>query len=374
MAGIMLMFTPSQGGYLDLAGLFRLLGIPIAIGGIIIDVAKAPFTLFGSIFCLVKGAIYGIASIFEQNNNAEKRQIAEIMDSYKIRFANTLKLLIAMDLETNESVLQKINKKDHGLQVLISLTTLNTAYASRFLTVDSILLANGKILQRVNCPAEGRDIFNYIINIKNKLRELDFHMMTNAEATPLIKEFIPQIKNILDNPIRKSELKSMEINPYVREIILVLYDIGSSGIKKKSLTRKMSDIKSRLVGDIKDVIENRDAKLIFVDHSTGLDLVKPVIGNDGYLYSEGLALHLMRQRELRSYIKYKASLDPKHADFYIDPITGDEIKKMVVANDGKIYDMETAKQMKIRKVRGIIGIKIDNYTICNMPWKWKKIN
>lgn len=211
-----------------------LIGIPIAVGGIPIDILKFPFMALGTIASLPKTAITGLMALSEKKFNAEEAQTDKIMGSVKIRLANTCRLLIVMKLETEESIAKKIRANGRDLQVLISLTALNTAFASRFIADDSILLANGNTLNLRNCPAEGIDILSYILEIKNTLRDLKLHEMSDDEAASFIIGTVPTVKRLLENPCIDES-----ISPHIHEIVSVLYRIGTEATQQPSFKKQV---------------------------------------------------------------------------------------------------------------------------------------
>ena len=155
----------------------RMLGIPIAIGGFIIDTIKFPFTITWSIGALMTSIFYRFKSLLTESTQIKQQieqQIEEITLSFIHRFANTIQLLVVLHLETAETITDKFdnykNGKDpSGLISLCVLTILNTAYASRRLSNSSILLANGKILYRIHCPKKYIDIFDSVLNVRNSI-------------------------------------------------------------------------------------------------------------------------------------------------------------------------------------------------------------
>lgn len=340
--------------------LMGILGIPLVIGGIIIDTVKAPITLTLSAVMLAKSGVYKAISLTEKS--PDKEQMDEIMESFKLRFCATANLLVLMELETVETLNKKIQLKNKEFISLCALTWLNTAFASRMIPDDAILFANGKILTRQECPSQGLEIFNYILQIKNLLVNIGLNQMDNIEASSIIREYVPIIKEALEHPTNELEEKVNKMNPYVKEIITALYNIGEKTNSQKQLQKNVSDIKKRTNKSSQITTKILKSKCVLTDKKTGKLLgTHVVVGYDGFLYNA--------EEKSIFFTKYYGSTDAKDSCIIIDPITGDKLVNPVIANDGRLYSKLTVARMISSKNRGLTGIVLTGFVECD-PLKW----
>lgn len=250
LAGLCMMFHKDKDRY-GFGDLIKLLGVPVAVGGLVIDTVKFPIASTISISALLWSGLLKIKSLMTRESSNEK-QTNEIMQSFSQRFGNTMRLLIGLKLETLESINTKIQEsltyKNHkGLETLCALTALNTAYASRCLSTESILLANGKVLHRKNCPTTGLVIFDHVIRIRDQLKKLNFHRKSNREVTPILMDWLPGIKLSLEsdsNQIKDllmashapgSTFPSLRTFEILEELVLIMKHIGNQAVQKKPL-------------------------------------------------------------------------------------------------------------------------------------------
>ncbi len=152
----------------DLASVMNAIGPFVAIGGFFIDVIKFPFCLgYAGVEITHAGVAKAISAIKEGSpkHEFEKR----MMGSFITRFAQTAQLLCALGVVTPEAMQAKLKNAD--INDLIGLTLLHTAFASRHTQVNSLILADGKILREIDCPAEGRALFDLCIQARNVILE-----------------------------------------------------------------------------------------------------------------------------------------------------------------------------------------------------------
>jgi hypothetical protein len=374
--GLSMIFDSSSGLASDI---FKILGFPIAVGGIFIDTIKAPVTASISVGSLIWGLFYKTKSMIKRPDK-DKAQTEEIVKSFIQRFGNTMQLLVALNLETPQSIADKFNKYQNktdiiGIESLCALTILNTAFASRRLEGASILLANGKVLHRKNCPKKGLSIFDSVIEIKDLLREYQFHCKTNYEATPILVNWVPLIKDTLETGKSSNNIGVIltdEISQLLTKLILLLKKVGEISVKQKEFGDRSDGIstisikKSTLVPQ-RVIKSNEFAKSeIYLDHFTQHPIINAVITNNGYICNHSTAEKLIATYQINSYIKIYSAGGPEnlycnHEDFTIDPITCDPIEQLVVANDGRFYDHKTALMLKQEKLVGVGGQIVNNF-------------
>ena len=434
--GLEMMFHSGHDDF-GIGTVFKMLGLPVAVGGIVLDTIKFPITGTISLGALFWGTLLKIKSLFTKESHDEK-QIKEITNSFMQRFGNTIRLLVGLKLETAESIndsFQNYFKKhdNNGLEALCALTTLNTAYASRALSSDSVLLANGKVLHKKHCPKEGLEIFNLVVKVKNSLRQLGLHQKSNREATPMIIKWIPLLKSCLESKDKisitnsfpdKMEVPDFETCNILDKIIRNLKQIGKNVVNKKPLDKNSKYMhKSSLQGLPKEkkspkelINANKSGNLsnanksgnllnanksgnllnanksgnllnanksgnlsnvpsVFIDKKNKNEILDAVVADNGYLYNRSTAEELLFAGDIsRYYLLYSAngpkSLSVGHEDFKIDPITCEEIENLVICNDGRFYDRDTANDLIRAKLIGVGGILIENYIECPYFKSW----
>lgn len=345
----------------DMTGVALLAGIPACLFGPVVDVAKLPILLAASGFKLAESGIYKIKSEIHDKQTESKKEhkimeMGDLIESFRQRFLVTADLLIFMNLETIESINKKIEEKNKNLISLFALTLLLTAFASRFLSEDNILMSNNRILQRSGCPKEGIEIFNQVAKLKKILVNAKFNQIPNEEASPIIKKYIPYIKTALDYPVKivELEVELKEVDHDTSEII-------------KNVIRSLYDIRYEVEtsGEVKQqVIKSLNNEMILADRSTGFPLGDNVaVGKDGFLYN-------WREDKKDTYFtKYEGSLYATDPRKFIDPITGEKIKLPVIANDGYMYNKDTIETLQ--HYCGINGTPILGSIKC-YPYEWPK--
>lgn len=160
-SGVSLMME-KNGGFINLSAL----GLPLVIGGFVLDTLKAPFCIaIATEEAIRAGMIKLVSLVFE--HSPTQLEIDRIFKSFLIRMKDTATLLIALGLEDADVLNRKLQSGD--IEDLVGLTLLHTAYASRHYP-DGLLLANNKTLERQNCPTLGLPLFDKIMALKQSIR------------------------------------------------------------------------------------------------------------------------------------------------------------------------------------------------------------
>jgi hypothetical protein len=363
--GIVMMFNGDKDRF-GISDMVRILGLPIAIGGIVIDTIKAPFTILGALAFALKGLKNGFISLFHHDKKVDY-QTKEIIDSFFHRFGNTMQILVHLNLETPESILAKMKSKDTvQLSVLCALTTLNTAFASRYLNNNSILLSNGKILHKEHCPKDGLEIFNSVEKLKLVIKGIAPLMTNNKNASGFIMPWIPLIKGILENKIKIEDAAknlSEQNLVYLKSIITTMTNVGELITDKKEFVKKIdSSLQSTSATQLQlqPIIDNK--QIVFLDVNNK-DIVHPAVYKDGLLYEYNSKSYCQKHEIIKFY--HDQNLD-------IDPITTQKIKDAVIANDGHLYDLSTVQEYKSKGFRGFDGSIISHWIPCRVEeWKFR---
>lgn len=154
-----------EGG--ERVGIMRAMGVPVLIGGFLVDVVKWPFHL---VYATAKAAEAGVtkiaSAVMEGTPQYEFEQT--MLNSFIIRLAETARLLDALDPEKTD-LEQKLQTGD--INDLIGITLLHTAFDSRYYLGDVLKLSDGRALRREDCPPIGMDLFNTVIAAKNLINE-----------------------------------------------------------------------------------------------------------------------------------------------------------------------------------------------------------
>ena len=294
-----------------------------------------------------------------------------------------MKLLVTLGLETPESINNKLNEfkkdlKSKNFLSLCALTILNSAYASRRLSSDSILLANGKILYRTDCPKNCLDVFDITMKIKFFLRELGLDNKNNINSTLIITKWIFYLKILLENDEFKLDDSISNVNETARrETSIILVKLSSllknaCKIISYSNDEDLNELHDNSTDDIPKIIKVYN---VLKDRATRQNITHAVIGDDGYLYNIETAEELIHKDVLKKYIVLHSGggpteLDANSEDFMLDPISCEEIKNPVVANDGYIYNSSTCILLMQHKFNGIVSIPITFYIECPSILKW----
>lgn len=157
-AGLGIMFSSGGGVVGDL----KLLGGVLACGGVIVDVAKAPFCLAFATEEIFRAGICKLTSLVVEGSPRDEQR-DRILQGFMERIKDTAILLAELKLEDPQVLEEKLRSGD--IEELVGLSLLLTAYASRHCPLG-LELASGKILTRENCPAEGRSLFDTLVELK----------------------------------------------------------------------------------------------------------------------------------------------------------------------------------------------------------------
>ena len=82
----------SEKDHYDVGTVIKLLEFPVAVGGLVNDVAKIPFSLTYYISSLITSCVSKVKTLFIKTNN-EEQQVKEVISSFIHRFGNTMKSL-----------------------------------------------------------------------------------------------------------------------------------------------------------------------------------------------------------------------------------------------------------------------------------------
>lgn len=193
-------------------------GLPMVIGGIVVDIAKMPVLLTIGMEELIRAGICKLtSSVFESTPENEERK--RIYDSFTQRFKDTACCLIAAGFETTDSLEAKI--REEGIGELVGLSLLLSAYDSRHCYYE-IKLASGKALSRYNCPKEG-------IPLYDKLLELN-DLINRAFSLAHLNDLAPEERNLREAEIalswvpliRKGTLITQEDQPETSKEVINL--------------------------------------------------------------------------------------------------------------------------------------------------------
>lgn len=206
------------------------------IGGIVTDTVKLPTTVKKTTGTLFWNSVTKIKSMVTRNKNVEKQSSLDevrvkpnirtqnncITESFDLRFIDTMRLLVELNLETTESINAKIqdsvkNENHKELETLCGITLLNIACASRGLSENAVLLANGNVLHRKDCSKQGIRLFDHVLRIKEQFKKLKFHELSNGEVVPVLLDWLPGIKLAIEHS--ESEQLDYDIRNVMRIIL-----------------------------------------------------------------------------------------------------------------------------------------------------------
>lgn len=161
--GLGLLFMTSTLPYLPIS----IFGVPMTIGGIMVDLVKAPVCLTVATEEAARAGVTKLASLLFEGDPI-KAESERIFKSFLTRMKETAAILVALDLEKPDVLNQKLKSGD--IEDLVALTLLHTAYASRDYEYG-LLLASKKTLTRENCPEQGLPLFDKVIELKNLVKQ-----------------------------------------------------------------------------------------------------------------------------------------------------------------------------------------------------------
>lgn len=176
LAGIQML--TAKGDYVG--PILNTIGIPFTVGGVVIDVVKAPFAAAFAAEETVRSGVLQLESLmFDKNVNDE--QVKAIYASFLLRMQETANLIVGLGLESAEEMNAKITRGD--VEDLIRLSLLYTAFHSRK-SHTGLELASNKMLLAEDCPASGKELFNRIIQLKNTINQAlgSDHYRSDAEV------------------------------------------------------------------------------------------------------------------------------------------------------------------------------------------------
>ncbi len=157
-----------SGAMINIGPMIKALGVPVTVGGIVLDVVKAPICLTVATEEAVRAGICKLASyVFDKRDVAEE-DIEKIFKSFLMRMRQTATILEVLELEEKGVLTRKLESRD--IEELVGLTLLHTAYASRDLK-EGIRLSTGEILSKKDCPANGKSLFDKVTLLKNTIRQ-----------------------------------------------------------------------------------------------------------------------------------------------------------------------------------------------------------
>lgn len=151
-----------RGGFIDV----RILGVPVLVGGIVLDTIKAPICLAVAAEEGIRAGILKMTSLLFERN-PEKDEVERIMKSLMIRMHETALVLVALGLAGEDVLKKRLASGD--IADFLGLTLLHTAFASR--NNESLVLASNKLLSRENCPVFGRALFDKIVAIRKLIND-----------------------------------------------------------------------------------------------------------------------------------------------------------------------------------------------------------
>lgn len=161
MSGITIM-REGKNQVLDL----RPVGFPIFVGGVLIDTVKAPITATVAVEEGIRAGVTKLLSlIFEKDPTVS--QIDRIFQSFLIRMRQAEMVLEKLGLEEPGVMEKKLKSGD--IEDLVGYTLLLTAYVSRN-AYSGLMLANGTLLLRDDCPKEHLRLFDKINELKEAVK------------------------------------------------------------------------------------------------------------------------------------------------------------------------------------------------------------
>lgn len=232
--GLQMLFDKNKGRF-DLSAL----GLPIAVGGLILDPIKAPFFLIGTVEETIRAGFNKLLASVHKNKADNNSLIEPLFQSFLLRFKETATLLVILGVETGEDLQQKIEKGE--IEELVGLTLLHTAYRSRHFE-QGIVLASDQTLTRNHCPEIGKNLFDKIILLKKAINNalklahgdsLQFATESQKEEADaeLVCQWLPLIKqNKLLNQADKLDATEAQIKA-VNLIIGNLAEVRSKGME-----------------------------------------------------------------------------------------------------------------------------------------------
>jgi hypothetical protein len=224
-------------GVVDLSGL-KYLGLPLAMGGAVIDVIKAPICLVVASEEAVRAGVCKLASyVFE--NGPGHDTVNQVFKSFLIRLQITASILVKLELE-KEDILDRTLKSGQ-MEKLIGLTLLYSAYDSRHCSEkEGIVLATGEIFLEKHCPSDERykQLFKKTVELKNLIKEV-LASLNLGEGEQALREEANVICKWIRIIYRNKLLKEEEAPEYSSAEIAIINKIMD---EIKNLARLGKDI------------------------------------------------------------------------------------------------------------------------------------
>ena len=392
-----------------LGSLFVVAGIPLTVGGLVIDLGKPVVTVPTAVIYAIKGLFEKIYARIARPPK-DTAQLKALTESTQKRLGATARLLVHLGLETPDSIAQIFDnwltqpsapESLRGLARLFEFTALHSAYASRGgLQSDALLLANNRLLRRTDCPKSALPIFDAIIAVKAKLVALGLGTKSNSEAEPFIHEWLPVLKGQLEGtPTRLPQTaQSVQI---LQEITASLKSIGQMAIGHPSVSAIGSPLhgaESVHLGSVPPYVPPAPTAPA---PSRQLALGVPILERpepaapvfDSYGANAPLDTLLSQLRQLNMQQPYRQPPSPPVApnrvvrpaqwspevDAWAVPIvapapalpheplldahTGNPIEILVVGNDGMPYDKKTAEELQKSRRKSAAGRVITQFVV-----------
>jgi hypothetical protein len=195
--------------------------------------ATVPFTLIGDTFVNVPLQVIRDAFELWRTERRAKQYMADQMLDISTRLEATLMVMRDLGLET-PSILDGKSRGDEILNVLgsqeydedgvilVTVTLVVTAIASRFLPEGTICLAPGNVLSRIYCPSFFLELFDLIHYLKaNPI--LTNILPQRSDAVPTIEYFLKKLVPMLKGGTAEANdmpLQLQQLFPTIRKIKL----------------------------------------------------------------------------------------------------------------------------------------------------------
>lgn len=101
----------------------------------------------------------------------------------------------------------------------------------------------------------------------------------------------------------------------------------------------------------------------------------PCVGLDGNFYEEDIAARLVRSSKLEGFIRLRAGQgeDPDVIlELLLDPIHMVDLVEPVLANDGYLYNKSTAEDLMAINARGAGGVELTRFVAVPSVFKWPR--
>jgi hypothetical protein len=186
-----LMLKKPSGGYLRMD--LRPLGLLLLPGVIILDVLKLPFAVGIATEEAIRGCIpkTRAAATAQGPDDPQAATEAALLASGEERMKSVVKALLAMNLETRESLQERIDNHHYG--DLVAYTLLATAFASRNEVGDTLQTATVGKVSWPQVPDQDRPLFALVVKLKNKLHSAHTSPKDDNASARWVSEWMPSI-------------------------------------------------------------------------------------------------------------------------------------------------------------------------------------